>query len=308
MGYYVVMDLHKLNVFVTAAQYMSFTEAAKHLHIAQPSVSHDVAELEKELGSKLFTRTKTGIALTPAGKVFYIEANKMITIALGARQKIEKLAEAESGELRFGFVSEQMVEPVVPFLKQYHAAHPTVGLTFNSYTSIGLSRRVQSNEADLALDRRESLVRHADTEWMYLYQDPFYFAVPLGHRLAGEESATFEQIKDETILIMSSDANPGFYDIVQRFFANRDRAPLLNATSNDRIATIMMARIGMGIALLTKQFLGVYSFPDIKLVRLAEDDAFHEVGLAWNKRTANPLVEPFVSEIKAYLANSPITI
>ena len=287
---------------------MSFTEAAKHLHMAQPSVSHDVAELEKELGAMLFARTKTGIALTPAGEVFYAEANKMIMIALGARQKIEKMSAAESGELRFGFVSEQMVEPIAPFLKQFHASHPTIGLAFNAYTSISVSRRIQSNEVDLGLGRRESLVRHEDMDWMYLYHDPFYFAVPEGHRLAQEEAVTFEQVKDETILIMSSESNPGFYDLVQRLYMARGITPLLNATSNDRIATIMMARIGMGIALLTKQFIDVYSFPDIRHIPLAEADAYHDVGVAWNKRGANPMVKAFLDELRDYIAVTPVRL
>jgi|GEM_PF-3162152 len=302
------MDLHKLKVFVAVAQYMSFTEAAKHLHIAQPSVSHDVAELEKELGAKFFARTKAGITLTPAGEVFFIEANKMITIELGARQKIEKLAAAESGELRFGFVSEQMVEPLVGFLKLFHAAHPTVGLNFDSYTSIAVSRRIQSNEVDLGLGRRESLVRHEDTEWMHLYMDPFYFAIPVGHRLSMKKAVTFEDIKDETILIMSNEANPGFYDLVQGFFLTRGMTPLLNATSNDRIATLLMARIGMGIAMMTKEFLDVYNFPDIELIPLDEDDAFHDVGIAWNRRMSNPLVGTFLNEMKEYLHTSTIVI
>ncbi|MCL2493744.1 MAG: LysR family transcriptional regulator, partial [Clostridiales bacterium] len=253
------MDLSKLNVFVTAAQYSSFTEAAKQLHMAQPSVSHDIAELEKELGSKLFARTKTGIALTPAGEVFYTEANKMLTIASGARQKIGKLSAAESGELRFGFVSEQMVEPIVPFLKVFHAAHPTVGLLFNSYTSIAVSRRVQSDEVDFAFGRCASLVRHKDIEWMCLYRDPFYFAVSEEHRFAKEKSVKLEQVKDEAVLIMSYEANPGFYELVQHLYMTHGMTPLLNATSNDRISTIMMARVGMGIALLTKLFLEVYN-------------------------------------------------
>ena len=302
------MDLHRLNVFIIAAQYLSFTEASKHLHMAQPSVSHDIAELEKELGAKLFARTKTGIALTPAGEVFYAEANKMLSIALGARQKIEKLAAAESGELRFGYVSEQMIEPVVPFLKRYHRGHPTVGLAFDSYTSIGVSRRIPSHEVDLALGRRESLVRHGDSEWMRLYRDPFYLAVPEGHKLANEPEIAFEQIKDETILLMSPEANPGFHELVQRLYVVRGITPLLNATSNDRMSTIMMARIGMGIALLSKQFLQVYNFPDVKLLPLAEDDACHEVGIAWSSRTVNPLVEPFLNELREYIAKYPIVI
>ena len=302
------MDIYKLNVFVTAAQYLSFTETARQLHMAQPSVSHDIAELEKELDAKLFARTKTGIALTPSGEVFYIEANKMLTIASCARQKIEKLSAAESGELRFGSVSEQMMEPLVPFLKVFHAAHPTVGLTFNSYTSIAVSRRVQSDEVDFAFGRHDSLVRHKNIEWMKLYRDPFYFAASKEHRFAKEKSVTLEQAKGETILIMSQDANPGFYELVQRLYQSHGLTPLINATSNDRISTIMMARVGMGIALLTKLFLEVYNFHDINLIQLEEADALHEVGIAWNKTVSNPLVTLFLEELQRFINKSPIII
>jgi DNA-binding transcriptional LysR family regulator len=302
------MDLNRLNVFVIASQYRSFTEAARHLHIAQPSVSHDIAELEKELGAKLFVRTRTGIELTPAGEVFYAEANKMITIALDARQKIEKMSEAESGEIHFGFVSGQMLEPVTPFLKLYHESNPNVVLRFNSYTSIAVSRRIRSNEVDLGLGRRESLVKDAETEWFRLYEDPFYLAVPKDHRLADRKSVSIDEIKDETIIIMSAESNPGFLELVQRLYIHHNTTPLLNTTSNDRIATIMMVRIGMGIALLTKQFLGVYSFPDIRHIQLYEEDAFHEVGIAWNKRTANPLIGPFLKELQGYIDDTPITV
>jgi DNA-binding transcriptional LysR family regulator len=287
---------------------MSFTEAARHLHIAQPSVSHDIAELEKELGSKLFSRTKNGITLTPAGKVFLTEANKILNIALGARRKIEKMTMGESGELRFGFVAEQMIEPITPFLKDYYEKHPVIDMTFNSYTSIDVSRRLLSNELDLGFGRRESLMRHEDTDWMPLYTDPFYFAVPTGHWLAKNESIKFNQVANETILIMSRESNPGFYDLTQRLYMAHGVAPRLNTTSNDRISIMMMARIGMGIVLLTKLFFSAYNLHDLVLVRLDEDDAFHEVGVAWNKRAANPLVGPFLKDLAEYLKESPISI
>jgi DNA-binding transcriptional LysR family regulator len=302
------MNIHKLTVFITTVQYLSFTEAAKHLHIAQPSVSHDIAELEKELGTQLFVRTNKGIQLTPSGEIFFAETCKIMTILQNAKQKIESTASGESGELKFGFISEQMAEPVVTFLKIFREAHPSVNLTFNAYTSIALTRRIQSNEVDLAFGRRESLVRHEDTEWTHLYEDPFFFILPKTHPLAKHKSLRLSQVAAETILLMSSDANPGFYDMVQRLYLSHGITPLLNATTNDRMATIMMARIGMGIALLTKEFVSVYDFPGMVSIPLAEADAYHDVGLAWDKRITNPMVKLFLDELGAYVIGNPILI
>jgi DNA-binding transcriptional LysR family regulator len=287
---------------------MSFTEAAKHLHIAQSAVSHDIAELEKELGAKLFTRARTGIVFTPAGEVFFSEACKMISIAQGAKQKIEKIVAGEAGDLRLGFVAEQMIEPLTPFLKLYYEKHPCVNLHFNAYNSIVLSRHIVSGDVDCGFGRRESLARREDTKWRHLYYDSFHLAVPSDHRLAAEKEITMDMIENETIILMSSESNPGFLDLVQKLYLSRDMTPLLNTTSNDRMSTIMMARMGMGLALLTKQFLKVYDFDDVVSIPMAEDDAFHDIGVAWREKATNELAEQFLRELWAHLQNHPITI
>jgi DNA-binding transcriptional LysR family regulator len=302
------MDFHRLDVFVTSAQYMSFTEAAKHLHIAQSAVSHDIAELEKELGAKLFARTRKGIVFTPAGEAFFAEACKMIAIAQGARQKIEKIAAGEDGDLRFCFVAEQMIEPLVPFLKQYHKKHPRVNLQFNADTSIAVFRHILNGDFDFGLGRRESLARRDGTEWLHLYFDPFYLGVPATHRLASEKSVTMDMIENETILLMSSESNPGFFDLVQKMYLSRGMTPLLNTTSNDRMATIMMARMGMGVVIMTKQFFKLYNIDDLVCVPLAEEDAFHDIGVAWRGQVTNALVAQFLREMRGYLQETPIRI
>ncbi|MDR0875207.1 MAG: LysR family transcriptional regulator [Clostridiales Family XIII bacterium] len=302
------MNIHKLNVFVTSAQYLSFTEAARQLHIAQPSVSHDIAELEKELGTKLFARTNKGIVLTPQGEIFLTETCKILTIMQSTKQKIETMTGGESGELKFGFISEQMTEPVMPFLRYFRETHPAVNITFNSYTSIALTRRIQSSEVDLAFGRRESLVRHEDTDWLHLYKDPFCFVLPGSHPLAARKKLRLSDVAGETIILMSSDANPGFFEIIQRLYLSHGITPLINATTNDRLATLMMVRIGMGITILTKQFVSVYDLSELSCIPIAEDDALHDVGLAWDKRITNPMVEMFRKALGEYLVGHPILL
>lgn len=301
------MNIHKLTVFVTTAQYLSFTEAARHLHIAQPSVSHDIAELEKEVGAKLFARSNRGISLTPQGEIFLEESCKIIRLMQNTQQKIASMT-YDTGELKFGFIAEQMAEPIVPFLEIFRKKHPNVNLTFDSFTSIALTRRIQSNEVDLAFGRRESLKRHEDTDWMHLYRDPFTFIVPKSHPLSGHRKLRLHDVENETLLLMATDTNPGFYEMIQKLYLAHGMTPLINASSNDRMATIMMARIGMGIAVLTKEFVREYDFPDMIDIEIDERDAYHDVGIAWDKRITNPLVKIFLDELKEYLKDNPIAI
>lgn len=74
------MQLKHIEYFVEASNYKSFNEAAKNLFISQPSLSAAIATLEKELGFKLFNRTKHGIELSTAGKLILPEAQQMLKI------------------------------------------------------------------------------------------------------------------------------------------------------------------------------------------------------------------------------------
>ena len=64
-----MIDLQKIETFLCAAEKLSVSEAAKQLHLSQPTVSHQIKLLEQELGSTLFTRSNTGLQLTEAGQL-----------------------------------------------------------------------------------------------------------------------------------------------------------------------------------------------------------------------------------------------
>ena len=71
------MDIRQLRFFVSVAHHRNFTEAAKELYIAQPVVSQQIADLERQVGTKLLSRTKRTVQLTPAGE-FFLDGTKLL--------------------------------------------------------------------------------------------------------------------------------------------------------------------------------------------------------------------------------------
>jgi DNA-binding transcriptional LysR family regulator len=72
------MDIRQLRYFITVAEYLNFTKAANQLYVAQSAISHQIADLEQQLGLKLFIRNKRSVQLTPAGAVFLKEAIEIV--------------------------------------------------------------------------------------------------------------------------------------------------------------------------------------------------------------------------------------
>src|SRR5882757_8487268 len=97
------MDLRFLRYFVTVAEELNFTRAARVLHITQPSLSVQVRKLESEVGAELLTRDGRGIRLTQAGRLFLTHARKILAEAERAVALARRTAKGEIGELSIGY-------------------------------------------------------------------------------------------------------------------------------------------------------------------------------------------------------------
>jgi DNA-binding transcriptional LysR family regulator len=299
------LDIHQLNVFITAAQYLNFTEAAKHLYIAQSAVSHNILELEKELGVKLFDRTKKGLALAPAGEILLVEAFRICSLMEGVSERVRTLAEGGSGELLFGYVSERMIDPIAPCLRRFHEKRPKLNMQFNTYDSITISRHIEDKKIDLGFGRYENIIRRDEIDWRRLYRDPFCVCVSKDHRLAGAKSLSVYDICGEKLVMMKRESNPGMFDMLHKLYLSRGLTPMIIAATNDQRTTFMMARLGIGIAISSKQFAGGYNMEDLVVIPLTDEDAFHDVGVAWGKNPANPAVSLFLKELDEFLSELP---
>jgi len=95
-----MVDINKISTFLCASETLNFSEAAKQLHISQPTASHHIKMLEQELGVVLFTRTNMGLELTEAGRVLLPWARRLIHDANNMQAMMSSIQEDVVGELR----------------------------------------------------------------------------------------------------------------------------------------------------------------------------------------------------------------
>jgi len=296
---------YKLDVFVTVSQYLNFSEAANHLHIAQSAVSRNIAELEKELGIKLFDRTRRGCVLTPAGEVFLEEAFKFITLSDSVKCKLVKFSAGESGELMAGYPSELMIDPLVPCLKEFTKKYPNVNLHFINFNSLSVARMLRKGELEVAFGREESFYKREDIEWRLIFVSPLHVVLPEDHPLAKKKKVTLDMLENETIILLSRASNPGFFDVVQKMFLAKRITPLLDTSVNDRHSSILLVRLGKGVTILSKQYMTLHRVPGIVTVPIDDEYAHMDLGMAWKKEIANPVMRLLLEEIDVFLEKQP---
>src|SRR5205085_1150372 len=99
-----LMELRHLRYFIAVASNLSFSEASRRLHVAQPALSQTILDLEDEVGGKLLLRTSRGVKLTATGNAFLTEAQGIMLRAEGAKTAAQRAFKAEIGCLRIGFL------------------------------------------------------------------------------------------------------------------------------------------------------------------------------------------------------------
>jgi DNA-binding transcriptional LysR family regulator len=144
--------LPQLEYVVAIAEEGSYTAASTRLTIAQPSLSQQVAALEKELGCKLFERLHRGVRLTPAGRAFVPEARATVAAAQRARRAARAAIELEGGTLEIATVGSMAIGVLPVALSAWHRAHPDVAVNVDSYRHRdALEAAVASGIGDLAI-------------------------------------------------------------------------------------------------------------------------------------------------------------
>lgn len=145
------MNLEQLRSFVEVARLGHFTQAAEQLHLAQPSLSRQIASLEQDLGAELFHRARGGSTLTTAGESLLPLARRMLADAESVRRELAELAGLERGRVRLGATPTLCISLVAEVLSAFHAEHPAIELHLSEHGSRRLLDELESGELDLAL-------------------------------------------------------------------------------------------------------------------------------------------------------------
>src|SRR5580658_506194 len=122
------MELRHLRYFTAVVRWKSYREASRRIHIAQPAISQTVANLEEELGLKLFSRAKRVAQLTPGGEIFYAEALRTLAQAETAVESARRAAKGEIGQLSIGFLGSATYPFLPELVRKYKAQFPGVKL------------------------------------------------------------------------------------------------------------------------------------------------------------------------------------
>lgn len=290
-----MIDQYLLRYFLAVAETGTFSRAAQRVSVTQPTLSSGIAKLERELGARLFDRTRQGVALTPAGSRFLVRARR---IAAEYEHALVELSEVSDPTLlRIGVLSTIPSVLVERLVAEHRALGSGEALEIIDGSERDIAERLERGRLDVAW----TVIRphHARHEPEVLARERYMMVLPADHPLADAEMVTAEQVaRDRMALRRHCEALPE----INRFFVARGVRPrfVLKTTSDERVLAVV--RSGAGVGMMPESFAG----PGLAFVPVRDFGLVREIGLlhAGEPHIAPARASPFVALVRRHYAGA----
>lgn len=271
------MDIPALEAFVAVANSGSFSEASQSLHITQPAVSKRVAQLESQLGERLFDRVGRQVLLTEAGQTLLPRARHILAEAQDAIRALNNLKGEVGGTLTLGTSHHVGLHRLPPVLRTYSARYPQVNLDLRFLDSEQACLMVGRGELELALvtlpdPLADELVATP------IWHDRLRVALGIDHPLAALPVITLRELAEHAAILPP----PGSFtrELIDRLFAAQG-LKIQARMSTSYLETIkMMVSVGLGWSVLPETMLDAQT-----LARVIDDTPMQrELGVVQHVR------------------------
>jgi DNA-binding transcriptional LysR family regulator len=278
--------------FVAVAEELHFGRAAERLHIAQPSLSHQIRRLEQQLGVTLLDRTSRRVALTAPGRQLLRDGRRLLA---QAHRVVHATRAAGTDQLRIGFAGSAGSGLLPAAVRAFGEERPAVEVSIRELRLDTLDELL-AGAVDLAFTRL--VPGQADVRIEVLAEEPRVAVLPTGHRLARRRTIRFRDLRGEGFItnpVGDATGPPTRWLAEQRRHGLPGRVSARAASIQEILALVALGR---GVCLVPETVAESYPRSDVAYVRVADADPA-VISVAWTPEAMRPAVEGFVATARA---------
>lgn len=271
------MDISALQAFLAVAETGSFSHAAERIFLTQPAISKRIANLEKQVGTRLFDRIGRGIRLTQAGEALLVRSRAVLKELEDVKRSIANLSGAIAGELLLATSHHIGLHRLPGPLKHFHETYPEVRLNLQFMDSEKACTAVAKGDLELAVVTLPPAWGHP-LRVEKIWDDPLDIVVSRDHPLAQVKRVQPAMLLDYPSIL----PGPGTYTreiILGAFGSLRDRIQIGMATNYLEVLK-MLAAIGLGWSALPRTMID----GGLKVVQIEKIDIRRVLGIVTHEK------------------------
>lgn len=293
------MELRHLRYFVAIAEAGTMAKAAERVYVTQSTLSHQLAQLEREIGAILFERIGRNLRLSDAGRAWLAHARGILAQVDEARRAIAQTRGLEAGEVKVGvihsFVTKLMPDIAAGFVKR----RPGIRLQVHEMTGVEIETQVEAGALDFGFafhpPSRGGVVGER------LFDDTLALAVHQGHALAGEDSIGFSQLAGVPLAMLT--VRFATRRLLDTYFQRAGVTPQVIIEIDSVDALERIAELGVAATFLPRRTTLPRRAARLRLIEVTDPRPVRAAGLVWRRSDyRSAAASAFVEHLKAELA------
>jgi LysR family hydrogen peroxide-inducible transcriptional activator len=288
------MEMHQLRYFSRVAELGNVTRAAEACHVSQPSLSQQIAKLERELGQPLLERLGRGVRLTEAGKLFKRYTDQILSLTEDARTRVAD--DPDSGRIVLAAIPTVAPYYLPGLLTRFAKDCPKARVEIVEETTQNILRLLAEGEVDLAILALPIQAEHVHTR--ALFSEELLAVLPSRHSLAKKPKVSLKDLVAEPFVVLNE--AHCLTGSTLSFCARHAASPLLTAKSHQLLTVLELVRLGQGVSLIPAMAVPRGRDEGREYRSLTGDKPQRTIALAWNRmRYQTQLFKRFVEFVSA---------
>ena len=259
------MDLELYRIFYVVAEMKNITKASEILNISQPAVTKHIKNLEDQLGTPLFIRTKKGVVLNEYGKKIFLNVKQALTLLDESEKEIGKYKSMDKGTIKIGISTTLTKKYLLKYLEKFHTKYPNIIVDIYTDPTKELINKLKNGNIDLIISKFPQIIDY-DLEYIKLGETKYIFVANKNYSNLINRKVKVDELKDYSIVLQKSPSNSRMS--VENYFKenNIKIEPTMNIASSSLVVDFI--KMGYGIGYVTK----LYVDEELKKEKLYEID------------------------------------
>ncbi|HEY9459421.1 MAG TPA: LysR family transcriptional regulator [Paralcaligenes sp.] len=297
------MDFRQLNYFVAVAQALSFSRAARNLHISQPPLSQQIKLLERDLGVQLFDRSRRAVELTHAGTLFYAQAVGILERYASAKELCAWSADGRAGKLRIAFTASVPIFEAFPrLIHSFHAAYPRIEMDLLHMSTGEQLVALDDQQIDVGFLRPSLNFRAASTmDVLDLWRDELVLATAkCDEGDLQDGSVNLGDYARRDFILFPQALGCGLFAHIVALTTESGFSPRIVQEARENSTTLALVAAGLGISIVPDTYACVAP-PGVQFRRIESPNAKSKIVLASARNHETASLGLFLEHVRVFL-------
>jgi LysR family transcriptional regulator, cyn operon transcriptional activator len=270
------MELRHLRYFAALAEHLNFTRAAETVHVTQSTLSHQIKQLETEIGHRLFDRIGKRIVITEAGEQLLGKVKVALSEIDDGLRDLRGTAQQLSGSLRIGVTHTFNVSLLPTCIDIFFSKHPSVRVTVQELNAESVARGVAAGDFDIGIAYR-SIATAISFE--PLCNDEMALVVCSTHPLASRKRIRMVELHRQNLVLSTTDTTTR--ELLEGWFRSVGAEPVIVVEMNPIASALALVRRMKVGAIISRQAL--IEVKDLCIIPIENPTPIRTPGILWNR-------------------------